>query len=267
MRAPRVLALHDLSDQELLRRCWEFMLEINEAIAERVEDLGDGLTAVIDTRIPLVRDSNYVVAEREVRAEEIAARADEAFGELGIEHRHAHARDPAYGAQMSEGLERLGWVAETDVVQVLRRELDRQSEVEVERASLDEVWEVNRAIMSEDPEGTPELIEQIMVRERQTEAAFDDRWFAARHEGEIASCCRLTQKDGIGQVEDVSTLKAGRNRGLARAVSLEAARVSVQDGDEITFVVAYANEWPRKLYERLGFDPVGETTSAQREPG
>ena len=257
------------SNEELLRRCWAFFLGIGETIAERVEDVGDGLTAVIDTRIPLVRDSNCLVAEREVAAELIASTSDEVFGELGIKHGHAYARDPAYGAAMSEGLASLGWEAETDVFQVLRRGPDRPAspDVEVERASLDEVWEVNRAIMSEDAEGTPELIEQIMVRERQTEAAFRDRWFAARHEGEIASCCRLTQKDGIGQIEDVSTLKAVRNRGLARAVSLEAARVSVQDGDEITFIVAYAHEWPRRFYERLGFDPVGEMTSAQREPG
>ena len=46
-------------DTELVRRCWEFELGIGEAIAERVEDVGDGLTAVTDTRIPLVWDSNF----------------------------------------------------------------------------------------------------------------------------------------------------------------------------------------------------------------
>jgi hypothetical protein len=39
---------------------------------------------------------------------------------------------------------------------------------------------------------------------------------------------------------------------------MAAAGASRDRGDELTFIVAYGDDWPWKLYERLGFDRVGE---------
>ena len=93
-----------------------------------------------------------------------------------------------------------------------------------------------------------------------------DRWFVAPAGGDPASACRLLARDSIGQVEDVGTLPEARNQGLARAVTLAAARASEEDGNELTFLAAAADDWPRLLYARLGFDEIGQLHAFRRRP-
>jgi ribosomal protein S18 acetylase RimI-like enzyme len=57
-----------------------------------------------------------------------------------------------------------------------------------------------------------------------------------------------------------------RGQGLASAVVTAAASASREQGDEITFIIADADDWPWKLYQRLGFDPIGETSDFLRKP-
>jgi hypothetical protein len=45
-----------------------------------------------------------------------------------------------------------------------------------------------------------------------------------------------------------------------------AANASREAAHECTFIVADAFDWPWKLYERLGFDRVGEFCSFLRKP-
>ena len=255
------------TDEQFLRRGWKLEMDLDVEFAERVEDVGDGFTAVLDTSLPMVWDSNYVIPETvEISAEDVAAKADVVLGALGMEHRTAYPREPEWSTRLADPMVKLGWEAERDVYMVLRREPDRPAEVEVEEVEMDEVREVKEALILEAEWGTREVAEQLHERDRKVGEACRDRWFAARHEGEIAAACRLMQFGGIGKVEDVSTLEPARNRGLARAVVLEASKQSVADGDDFTFIVALSDDWPRQLYARLGFDPVGEAVSLQRKP-
>ncbi len=246
------------SDNEVMRRISEFGHELDLAIAERVEPVGEGITAYLDTRIPRVWDANYLVVERGVSAQEAAAKADEVLGGLGMVHREVSPSDQSFAAELEPGFLELGWEAEHGVQMVLRREPDRQAGLEVEEIGIEQAQEVRRSLLAENQNvSDPETVEQLLELDRRVSEAVRDRWFAARHEGELAGCCRLMQAPGIGQVEDVATLEPARNQGIARAVVLAAAQASVADGDEITFIGALLDDWPRRLYERLGFDQVG----------
>jgi predicted GNAT family acetyltransferase len=247
-----------LGDTEIMRRITEFHKELDLAIAERVESVGEGVTAFLDTRIPRVWDANYLVVEQGVSAQQAAAKADEVLGGLGMTHREVSPSDQSFAAELEPGFLALGWEAEHGVQMVLRRDPDRPAVLDVEEISIDEAQALRRSLLIEDQNvSDPETVEQLLELDRRVGAAVRDRWFAARHEEEFAGCCRLMQAPGIGQVEDVATLKRARERGIARAVVLAAAEASVADGDEITFIGALADDWPRQLYRRLGFDEVG----------
>ena len=73
----------------------------------------------------------------------------------------------------------------------------------------------------------------------------------------VGDDAELYSHNGVGQVEDVVTLEPYRGRGLARALVLRAAAESRAVGNDLTFLVADADDWPQRLYERLGFETVG----------
>ena len=88
-------------------------------------------------------------------------------------------------------------------------------------------------------------------------ASRDTKFFAARVDGVIASYCELYSHGGVGQIEAVGTLDEFRNRGLARATVSRALAASREAGNDLTFLMAREDDWPKELYRKLGFDEVG----------
>jgi len=66
----------------------------------------------------------------------------------------------------------------------------------------------------------------------------------------------------VGQVEDVATLQAFRRRGVARAMVSLAIDLA-GDGDLI-WIAADDNDWPKDLYSKLGFRPMGRIVTFTR---
>ena len=80
---------------------------------------------------------------------------------------------------------------------------------------------------------------------------------AAELDGVLASYCELYLHEGAAQVEDVNTLEAFRNRGAGRAVVLAAIREARAAGADLVWLLADADDWPRHLYAKIGFERVG----------
>jgi predicted GNAT family acetyltransferase len=72
----------------------------------------------------------------------------------------------------------------------------------------------------------------------------------------VVSSCRLFSDGATAQIEDVATLPAYRKRGYSRAVVSRAIGAAVESHD-LTFLLAADNDWPRRWYERLGFEDAG----------
>ena len=255
------------TDTEILERCHAFETELDLRAAQRVEDLGDGLRAVLSPSIPLVWDANQVLIEEPGQsAAEIAAVADDVLGGMGVKHRAVKARRPADADELEAGFAELGWEVDLTLNLALGREPDRPPAVAAEEVDVETAWPTRLAFEQRDPLATPESDVQLLERARRIARISRDRWYATWLDGEVASACRLMQDDGIGQVEDVATLPRARKRGHARAVVLAAAAASRADGDELTFNTADATHWPLQLYERLGFDPVGVSLGFRIRP-
>jgi ribosomal protein S18 acetylase RimI-like enzyme len=246
------------SDPELLRRLVEYELSLTRESSETVEEFAWGLL-IHNPEIDALWSGNYLeVRTTDLNAEALAELADQLLARRGIQHRFVVPADPAYADRLVPGFQQLGrWTVRRSVYMVLARQPDRKigAASEVPRETI---AAVRRAVAEEDPELSQDAIEQRYILDAQLDAAGNGRWFASPPDGTPGASSVLYERDGIGQVESVTTMPERRGEGLASAVVMAAAEASRERGHLLTFIVADGDDWPWKLYERLGFDRVGE---------
>jgi GNAT superfamily N-acetyltransferase len=83
--------------------------------------------------------------------------------------------------------------------------------------------------------------------------------------GDGQAMCKLWSDGTIAQVEDVYTAPEARGAGHARALVTRAIQEARSEPHELVFIVADADDTPKELYARLGFDPLVTVTRVVRE--
>jgi ribosomal protein S18 acetylase RimI-like enzyme len=240
-------------------RAFALMDRLDERTAERLEPTPYG-PVVVHARLNRVHDLNFLRAERpgDATAEHLAAEAERVQGAARVGHRRVNIRSERQRERLEPQFVRLGWEPQHFVVMALRRGPDRPPEHgvrEVDEPVLRPLWA--EAIRTE-PHGKDErVVEQILEHRRDVARAMPTKLFAAEVDGKLVAHAELYSDDGVGQVENVVTLPAYRGRGLARALVLRAVAESRAAGNDLTFLVADADDWPQQLYERLGFETIG----------
>jgi N-acetylglutamate synthase-like GNAT family acetyltransferase len=215
-------------------------------------------TVALTPELPLRHDANFVYADAlpaGATAAELAAETDHVLGAAGVRHRVVTVPDPAAG-RLADGFRELGWQTQRHLVMAQRRSperlVDTSTVVEVDEPTLRPVRE---AITRAQPWGTDEVARQLAAAKRLIRGTV--RFFAVEVDGEIASCTDLYLSGRDGQVEDVATLEQHRGNGHASAVVVGAADEARRAGADFVFLCADAEDWPKELYRRLGFDDVG----------
>ena len=123
-----------------------------------------------------------------------------------------------------------------------------------------ELREARKRVLANEPWASPEVLEQIFAAKGLIGRRVRTRFFAVEVDGEVVSYSDLYLDGGDAQVEDVGTLPERRGRGYAKAVVLGAIAEARRAGAEFVCLVADANDWPKELYRRLGFDELGHYT-------
>jgi predicted GNAT family acetyltransferase len=140
---------------------------------------------------------------------------------------------------------------------------DAAGVVEVEP---DAVSGLMRRWVSDDPKMTAETLDQVVTataREGRVRAA---RNLAIRDEaGRLVAMTKLYSDGVTAQVEDVYTVPEWRNRGCARRLIRRAIALTQDAGHELVFIVADDDGWPKHLYSRMGFDPIGRMEMFHRD--
>lgn len=226
-------------------------------------------TALLNSDYPKVYDMNYLRADGDLTdatAEALIAEADRVLD--GYEHREMEIVDEVAAERLRPGFEAAGWSMFRALFMVLRRDPDRTSEPglgeQVEWAELRPT--VLEQVRAEPFATSEEVVVQLTDRRDVLSKATNLRHFGARADGRIVSYCDLYSDGVVAQIEEVSTLEAYRNRGLARAVVEAAVATALVEGHEMVFLVADEDDWPKSLYARLGFDAVGTIASLRLFP-
>jgi ribosomal protein S18 acetylase RimI-like enzyme len=233
------------------------------AAAEVVDLPGLG-TGYRTPALPLYHALNQLrITSPRADAEAIAAAADDVLAGLG--HRFLIVEGARLGARVAPDLARLGYAAEEHVLMALRRPRDRPPAPGLAReASEAELEAVEAATTVEAPHGRdPAVVAALTAGRRLLHAAAPrTRFVVGAADGQDAAHATLYADGRVAQVEDVATRVAFRGRGLARAVVSLACDLAASH--ELVFLVADAADWPKELYARLGFDPVGRAWNFTR---
>lgn len=241
-----------------------FMRRTAELAADHVRPLDAGCV-VRAPSLPMVWGLNHVRLSGAVSYEQATGLAEEHLGDLP--YRQLAIEHEASVELLEAPLRADGWKPDRELLMVLSRPADREADtagvVEVEE---DEASALMRRWVSDDDRMTAETLDQVVAA-----TAREGRVRAARNlgmrdaAGELVAMTKL-YTDGItAQVEDVYTVPEWRNRGCGRRLITRAIALAREPGHELVFIVADDDGWPKRLYSRLGFDPIGRIGMFHRD--
>ena len=217
-------------------------------------------TVLVNDGYPLSLANNFLRVEGsrpELTAAALDAEARRALAAEGRTTVSVIIEDDPTGTRLAPGLSERGWVTDVSVVMTWEREPDRPADVAAEIVTWDAIRPVILRHTADEPWATsPEHVRQIVDRRAAFGRAIPLRLVAAPAGGPYAAHADLYTDGHTAQIESVFTLPEARNKGLSRAVVLYAADIARAEGHGVIFLIADANDWPRQLYARLGFDPL-----------
>lgn len=255
-----------VSDYE---RAVSFGDALRNRVAERVVPFRFG-RALFHDGLPLVWDLNLLRVDDAAgaTAAALAEDAERLQQEAGHEHRHVAVPDERTGEALAEGFDALGWRSERFLLMAWRGAGARTADTSgVEEADAAAVRALREEIVRGEPWAESEDVVRMVVDASELVAREARvRHFVVRVDGDVAAAADLYSDGRTAQVEDVATLERHRGRGLASAVVVRAVQEAFASGHDFLFLVADADDWPKELYERLGFAPLGRTWSFLKTP-
>jgi ribosomal protein S18 acetylase RimI-like enzyme len=212
-------------------------------------------------KLPLVYDLNFALIDHldeGVTAREVAAEIENLMGPRGLGHRQIAVHEPKLGSRLFNGFKELGWRADRHLVMVQRRPPDRvvDTQAVIESPEAD-VWPARAEYLSGyEWSRDPETLNQMREAYRIWMRVGHGRDFTLSQGGSVVSFAMLWSQGSTAQIEDVATLPEYRNQGLSRRVVTRALSEARDAGHDLVFLIADANDWPKELYKKLGFEEL-----------
>jgi ribosomal protein S18 acetylase RimI-like enzyme len=259
-----------LQASSTLARVKAFDRALRERAATRAvtHDFG---TAILCVELPRVWDLNVAFLDVELErgdADGLIAEVEGLQTEARLRHRRVLVGDERTAERLLPRFVERGWSHSWWVYMVhdgtppgpvdgaAAREVERDVARAVEAQALAE-----DAFIRDD-----EVLPQMLAGRDRLCDATPARFFVGTSEGQPVSVCTLYSDGTLAQVEDVATLAAHRGQGRGRAVVHAALAAALAAQPEVVFVVADDADWPKHMYRRLGFEPVGRALNLVREP-
>lgn len=249
-----------------LERALDFQRATLKLVAERIEPIDQGWV-VSAPSLPRVWSTNHVRITQPVTFSDALELAETHLGNLP--YRQLMIEHEPTGRRLEKRFAEEGWRVEREVVMQLLGKLEPAvGDVEVVEAGEERVMGLMRRWVGEDEslELTPGGLDQVVEFARRVVRARSAQMLGVAGErGGLASIATLFSDGEVAQVEDVYTVPEERNRGYARALVTRAGRLARKSEHEIVFIVADDKDWPKQLYARIGFMPIGWTWAVHRD--
>jgi len=215
-------------------------------------------TGLMCSSLPLVHDRNFLrVEDAGVNASELATLAGQVFMDAGLDCLRVYTDSFEIGKRLQPQFEQLGWKTDKLLVMVYS-DTDRGQLLpvvaEVEQAEMVPFWEAENNV---DHPNSAKLVRQLTEQNILVAERIDARYFGRRLDGKVVSACQLYSRGATAQIESVGTLPDYRRRGLASSVIRHAIAEAQIAGHDLIWLIADEDDWPKALYAKLGFMPIG----------
>jgi GNAT superfamily N-acetyltransferase len=253
-----------------LRRALDFLSWFENSCAERVVPWRWGVT-LFNSEFPKVFMLNFVRVEgtpADLSFHELVAEADALHDRAGHSHRDIVVEDAPLAAALAPAFGRSEWEVSTLLVMAYRgdRELPETGQ-DVRELTTDELRDMRAHSYSVGPSAKdPQTVRQMIDKDALLARAGGARFFGAVIDGQAVCSADLYSDGATAQIESVLTLEPYRKRGLGRAVVAEAIRAAFDSGHDFVFLLADDEDWPKELYVRMGFEPLGRCYDFLKTP-
>ena len=231
---------------------------VHENIAKTADELRPIETGwVVSTpSLPAVWSVNHVRVALPLGFESLIELAEEQLATM--RYVHIVTENQETGPDLEEAFRAGGWKTERELWMVLAAEPDHGTDTSVVvDADEDEVTELMRRWYAEDELDAGALAQLVEFSRRETRACGDRLLGVRSSDGQLVAISKLRSDGRTAQVEDVYTVPEARGRGFGRAVVARAVELARDDGHDLVFITADDNGWPKRLYARIGFRPLG----------
>ena len=244
-----------------LTRALEFMAWVENRCSTRVAVWRWG-EAVFNDDFPKVFDFNFLRVDgvpEDLDFEKLIDEAERLHSDAGHGHRKIVIDDEILGRALQLRFQSQGWEPAALLVMVYRGgEAPPPSGEAVREISLSELREVRAAAFGAGPIGRdPEAMRQLLDKDAVYLEAGNGRFIAALVDGRAVCSADLYSDGSTAQIEAVLTLEPYRKRGLATAVVNAAVATALAERHDFVFLIADEEDWPKEMYARLGFEPIG----------
>jgi len=236
-----------------------------EALADEVLAVDMGWVARTRTT-PLVWTLNQICVTAAATPVEAASLAEGHQGDLP--YRHIVLEDLANADRLAATFAAEGWEVGRELYMVLSappdREVDTTAVVELSAAQMTDL--MRQWLTGERPGVTADGLDQVTEYNLREGRLWNERCLGVLDAGGAPVAITKLRSDGrIGWVEDVYTAPRARELGHARAMVSRAVGLARSTGHEFVFIVADDTDWPKDLYAKIGFRPVGTTMTFHRD--
>jgi GNAT superfamily N-acetyltransferase len=242
-----------------LRRAQEFVSWFERACVKRVVPRGWGVGLFHD-EFPKVYMLNFVrvTDAAHLSLNELLREVDELHREAGVAHRDVLIEDEALGATLAPEFRKLGWEVSPLLLMAYRGDRNLPETEGIRELTATELRNIrSRAAVVGPSADIPETITQLIEKDALLARAGGALFFGAVIGDRTVCSADLYSEGSTAQIESVFTLEPYRRRGFGRAVVTAALRAAFDAGHDFVFLIAEDDDWPKELYRRMGFEPLG----------
>lgn len=254
-RSAATHGVNTAADVESLARVLAFLRANLARTADELRPIEAGCV-VRSPSLPAVWSVNHLRVALPLGFESVVELADEEmqrcrYLQIVLENQGA-------GPTLEDAFRAASWKTERELLMILSAAPDREADTSVVIDAGDaEVAEVMRRWYGED-ELDPRALAQLVEFSCRESRACGDRLLGVRSsDGQLVAISKLRGDGAVAQIEDVYTAPEARRRGFGRAVVTRAVELARDAGHDLIFINADDNDWPKELYARIGFRPLG----------